>query len=177
MVFKNIFGAAGDSAGLFSVNTSKAKPRPAAGVEDFEDVEADAYDDTSTSLFNNAIHGASFQAKVVREQSPEARAMLGFLGSFIQTTQQSAVKQADYAQDPGSVSTAAEDGMRKARETVEKHEGLQKNPDLESKPTKSEYTKAPKPPEAPKAEKPGKPPQTSAEKPPRFEEPPRSESE
>ncbi|MFD9302984.1 hypothetical protein ACFWCB_09950 [Streptomyces sp. NPDC060048] len=176
MVFGNIFKSAGDSAKLFSVNTNEDKPRPAS-VDDFEDVETDAYDDKSTSLDSSTIHGASFQAKVVREQSPEARAMLGFLGSFIQTTQRSAGKQAEYAQDPGSVSTAASDGMRKARETVEKHEGLQKNPDLASKPNKSEYTKAPKAPEAPKAEEPGKAPPASAEKPPRSEEPPRSKSE
>ncbi|MER6567471.1 hypothetical protein ABT288_15080 [Streptomyces sp. NPDC001093] len=175
MVFNNIFGFADNSAGLFSVTVNKDKPRPAAGVDDFEDVEDDAYDDKSTSLYNNAIHGASFRAKVVREQSPEARAMLGFLGSFIQTTRQSAGTQAEYAQNPGSVSTAAAGGMHKASETVTKHDGLQKNEDLESKPKKSDYTKPPKAPEAPKAPEPGKAPQASADKPPRAksdEEPP-----
>ncbi|MFE7645342.1 hypothetical protein [Streptomyces phaeoluteigriseus] len=169
MVFGNIFNSADNSAGLFSVTVDNDKPQPAAGVDDFEDVDDDAYDDKSTSLYNSAIHGASSRAKVVREQSPEARAMLGFLGSFIQTTQQSAGTQATYAQNPGSVSTAASDGMRKASETVTEHEGLEKNEDLESKPKKSDYTKPPKAPEAPKAPEPGKAPQASAEKPSRSE--------
>ncbi|MFE7842176.1 hypothetical protein ACFU53_40805 [Streptomyces sp. NPDC057474] len=176
MVFGNIFNSANNSAGLFSVTANEDKPQPAAGVDDFEDVEDDAYDDKSTSLYNNAIHGASFQAKVVREQSPEARAMLGFLSSFIQTTQQSAGTQATYAQNPGSVSTAAAAGMQTASETVKNDPGLKKNEDLQSKPNKSDYTKPPKAPEAPKAAEPGKAPQASAEKPPRSEEPPRSKS-
>ncbi|MER5820783.1 hypothetical protein ABT086_00265 [Streptomyces mirabilis] len=171
MVFKNIFDFAGDGAKLFSVTTNEDKPRPAAGVDDFEDVEDDAYDDKSTSLYNNAIHGASFRAKVVREQSPEARAMLGFLGSFIQTTRQSAGTQATYAQNPGSVSTAAADGMQKASETVTKHDGLQKNEDLESKPKKSDYTKPPKAPETPTAPEPAKAPKASAEAPKTLEAP------
>ncbi|GGS56346.1 hypothetical protein [Streptomyces violaceus] len=169
MVFGNIFNFADNSAGLFSVTTNKEKPQPAADVDDFEDVDDDAYDDKSTSLYNNAIHGASFRAKVVREQSPEARAVLGFLGSFIQTTQQSAGTQATYAQNPGSVSTAAAGGMHKASETVTEHEGLKKNEDLESKPKKSDYTKPPKAPEAPKAAEPGKAPKAGAEKPSRSE--------
>lgn len=153
MVFDNIFGFAGRGAGLFSVTTDSAKPQPGAGV-DFEDADDDTYDDTSTSLFNNAIHGASSRAKVVQEQSPEARAVLGFLGSFIQTTQASAGAQAQYAQNPGSVSAAASAGMRESSATVTEHSGLQKDADLESRPKKSDYAKAPKAPEAPKAAKP-----------------------
>ncbi|MCX4660524.1 hypothetical protein [Streptomyces uncialis] len=153
MVFDNIFGFAGKGAGLFSVTTDAARPQPGAGI-DFEDAEDDTYDDTSTSLFNSAIHGASARAKIVREESPEARAVLGFLGSFIRTTQASAGEQAQYAQDPGSVSAAASAGMRESSATVTEHSGLQKNEDLESEPKKSDYTKPPKAPEAPKAAKP-----------------------
>jgi hypothetical protein len=153
MVFDNIFGAAGKSAGLFSVTTDSTKPQPGAGV-DFEDADDDTYDDTSTSLFDNAIHGASARAKVVQEQSPEARAILGFLGAFIQTTQASAGAQAQYAQNPGSVSKAASAGMQESSETVTGHSGLQKDEDLENRPKKSDFTKPPKAPEAPKADKP-----------------------
>lgn len=153
MVFDNIFGSAGKSAGLFSVTTGAAKPQPGAGV-DFEDSDEATYDDTSTSLFDSAIHGACDRAKTVQEQSPEARAILGFLGSFIQTTQDSAGAQAQYAQDPGSVSDAASAGMREASTTVTEHSGLQKNEDLEDQPRKSDFAKPPKTPPAPKADKP-----------------------
>ncbi|MFF4403194.1 hypothetical protein ACFY2W_26740 [Streptomyces sp. NPDC001262] len=166
MVFKNIFGFAGEGAGLFKVAPGRAEPQPGEGI-DFEDADDDTYDDKSTSLFNGAIHGASSRAKVVREQSPEARAVLGFLGSFIQTTQRSADEQAQYAQDPGSVSTAASAGMKASSATVTEHDGLQKDEDLKM-PKKSDYTKspetkAPKAPEAPDA------PKATAEKPSRFE--------
>ncbi|MFI9392858.1 hypothetical protein ACIG53_18440 [Streptomyces bauhiniae] len=153
MVFDNIFHSAGRGAGLFSVTTDGAKPQPGTGV-DFEDADDDTYDDTSTSLFTSAIHGASSRAKVVREEAPEARAILGFLGSFIQTTQASAGTQGQYAANPGSVSQAAAAGMQESSTTVTEHSGLQKDEDLEDKPKKSDYTKAPKAPEAPKADKP-----------------------
>ncbi|MFH8555952.1 hypothetical protein ACH4GP_16340 [Streptomyces celluloflavus] len=153
MVFDNIFGFAGRGAGLFSVTTDGAKPQPGAGV-DFEDADDDTYDDTSASLFNSAIHGANSRAKVVQEQSPEARAVLGFLGSFIQTTQASAGAQAQYAQNPGSVSNAASAGMQESSATVTEHSGLQKDEDLADKPKKSDYTQPPKAPKAPEASKP-----------------------
>ncbi|MGW2031797.1 hypothetical protein [Streptomyces sp. NPDC001356] len=153
MVFDNIFGFAGRSAGLFSVTTDGSKPQPGAGV-DFEDADDDTYDDTSTSLFGDAIHGASSRAKVVRETSPEARAVLGFLGSFVRTTQASAGEQARYARDPGSVSEAAAAGMQESSTTVTQHSGLQKDEDLETRPSKSDLTKPPKAPEAPKAARP-----------------------
>ncbi|GGX31019.1 hypothetical protein [Streptomyces noursei] len=143
MVFDNIFGSAGKSAGLFSVTTDSAKPQPGTGV-DFEDSDDDTYDDKSTSLFDSAIHGANSRAKIVQEQSPEARAVLGLLGSFIQTTQASAHAQAQYAQDPGSVSKAASAGMRESSATVTEHSGLQKDEDLENRPKKSDFAKAPK---------------------------------
>lgn len=153
MVFDNIFGFAGRGAGLFSVTTDGTKPQPGAGV-DFEDADDDTYDDTSASLFNSSIHGANSRAKVVQEQSPEARAILGFLGSFIQTTQASAGAQAQYAQNPGSVSHAASAGMQESSATVTEHSGLKKDEDLENRPKKSDFSKAPKAPEAPKASKP-----------------------
>lgn len=167
MVFDNIFNFADKGAGLFSVTTDGDKPQPGAGV-DFEDADDGTYDDTSTSLFNSAIHGASSRAKVVQEQSPEARAVLGFLGSFIRTTQASAGEQAQYARDPGSVSTAAAAGMKESSATVKGHSGLQKNEDLEDMPRKSDYPKATKVPETPKApEAPA--PKATAEKPSRSE--------
>ncbi|MGW3401838.1 hypothetical protein [Streptomyces zhihengii] len=150
MVFHNIFDSAGKGAGLFSVTTGGTKPRPGEGV-DFEDSDDGTYDDTTTSLFDNAIHGASSHAKIVQEQSPEARAVLGFLGSFIQVAQASAGAQARYAQDPGSVSGAASAGMREASATVKEHADLQKDEDLETRPKKSDYGKPPKPSETPTA--------------------------
>ncbi|MFI2238648.1 hypothetical protein [Streptomyces chrestomyceticus] len=153
MVFHNIFGFADQGAGLFSVTTDGTKPQPGAGI-DFEDADDDTYDDTNPSLFNNAIHGASSRAKVVQEQSPEARAVLGFLGSFIRTTRASAGTQAQYAQNPGSVSTAASAGMDTSSATVTGHSGLQKDEDLQSKPKKSDYTQPPKAPSAPEAKAP-----------------------
>ncbi|PVC96852.1 hypothetical protein DBP19_08320 [Streptomyces sp. CS090A] len=153
MVFDNIFGSAGKSAGLFSVTTNGTRPQPGAGV-DFEDADDDTYDDTTSSLFTNGIHGSTSRAKVVQEQSPEARIILGFLGSFVQATQESAGAQAQYAQDPGSVSSAAAAGMQEASGTVEQHSGLQKDEDLEDRPKKSDFSKPPKTPETPKAEKP-----------------------
>jgi hypothetical protein len=153
MVFDNVFGSAGKSAGLFSVTTDTTRPQPGAGV-DFEDSDDDTYDDTSASLFNSAIHGASSRAKIVQETSPEARAVLGFLGSFVQTTQASAGAQAQYAQNPGSASKAAAAGMQEASTTVTEHSGLQKDEDLEGRPKKSDFSKPPKAPEAPQASKP-----------------------
>ncbi|NDZ59370.1 hypothetical protein G3I43_31945 [Streptomyces anulatus] len=162
MVFSNIFGSAGKGAGLFSVTTDRDKPQPGADV-DFEDADDHTYDDTTTSLFTSGIHGASHQAKTVREQAPEARAILGFLGSFIQTTQESASTQNQYAQDPGSVSTAAAAGMQTSSETVKQNSDLQKDEGLQA-PKKSDF-KAPDAPASPTAEQPPKAPKATAEKP------------
>ncbi|MFE9455540.1 hypothetical protein [Streptomyces californicus] len=162
MVFKNIFDSAGTGAGLFSVTTDRDKPQPGADV-DFEDADDSTYDDTTTSLFTSAIHGASHRAKTIQEQAPEARAILGFLGSFIQTTQDSASTQAAYAQDPASVSTAAAAGMDKSSETVKQHGDLQKDEDLQA-PKKDDF-KAPAAPASPQAEQPPKAPKATADKP------------
>ncbi|MEV6759920.1 hypothetical protein AB0N16_04565 [Streptomyces sp. NPDC051105] len=163
MVFDNIFGFAQNSAGLFSVKAGEAESQPAADV-DFEDAQEDTYDDKSTSLFTHAIHGASSRAKVVQEQSPQARAILGILGSFIQTTRDSAGTQAQYAH-ASSVSGTASAGMKKASDTVKNEDGLKKNKDLEDTPDKSAYSKAPKSPEEPKAAAPPKAPPAAAETP------------
>ncbi|MDT9681148.1 hypothetical protein RND61_03515 [Streptomyces sp. TRM76323] len=168
MVFDNIFNSASKGAGLFSVTTDSTKPQPGEGV-DFEDADDDTYDDTSTSLFDNAIHGASSRAKIVQDTSPEARAVLGFLGSFIHTTQASAGEQAQYAQDPGSVSGAASAGMQEASATVTERGDLKKDEDLENRPKKSDYAQAPKTPETPKAPEAPKAPKATAEKPSRSE--------
>ncbi|MGW0335303.1 hypothetical protein ACWD0J_26110 [Streptomyces sp. NPDC003011] len=167
MVFDNIFTFANHSAGLFSVNTDDVKSQPGADV-DFEDAEDGTYDDKSTSLFSNTIHGASSRATVVQEQSPEARAVLGFLGSFIQTTQASAGAQAQHAH-AGSVSEAASAGMKASSPTVTEHSGLKKNEDLENRPKKDEYTKPPKTPEAPKSPEAPKAPKATAENPPKSQ--------
>ncbi|MEU4032456.1 hypothetical protein [Streptomyces anulatus] len=162
MVFDNIFGSAGKGAGLFSVTTDRDKPQPGSDV-DFEDADDHTYDDTTTSLFTSGIHGATHQAKTVQEQAPEARAILGFLSSFIQTTQESANTQNQYAQNPGSVSTAAAAGMQTSSETVKQNGDLQKDEGLQA-PKKSDF-KAPEPPASPKAEQPPKAPKATAEKP------------
>ncbi|MFE4689765.1 hypothetical protein ACFRH6_06880 [Streptomyces sp. NPDC056749] len=162
MVFDNIFSSAGKGAGLFSVITDHDKPRPGVDV-DFEDADDDTYDDKTTSLFTSAIHGASHRAKTVQEQSPEARAVMGFLASFIQTTQASAGTQSEYARNPGSVSTAAAAGMEKSSETVTNHSDLKKDEGLET-PKRGDF-KAPAAPASPKAEEPPKAPKATAEKP------------
>ncbi|MFF5023343.1 hypothetical protein ACFY2J_03685 [Streptomyces collinus] len=168
MVFDNIFDSAGKGAGLFSVTTDSTKPRPGESV-DFEDSDDDTYDDTSTSLFSNAIHGASSRSKIVQETSPEARAVLGFLGSLVQTTQASAGAQSQYAQDPGSVTGAASAGMHEASATVTEHGDLRKDEDLENRPKKSDFTRPPRTPDAPKAPEAPKAPKASAEKPSRSD--------
>ncbi|MFF8447654.1 hypothetical protein ACF06Q_08135 [Streptomyces leeuwenhoekii] len=163
MVFDNVFGFVKHSAERFSAETQpKAK--------DFEDTEEDAYDDKSMSLFNNAIHGTSSRARVVREQSPEARAILRFLGEFIQIAQESAGKQAQDTQDADSVSKAATDSMQKGSETVRNEDGLEKNKDLRDMPDKKDYAKAPEPPAPPQAAEPPKAPKATAETPPTLGE-------
>lgn len=168
MVFDNIFNSASRGAGLFSVTTDHTKPRPGDGV-DFEDSDDATYDDTNPSLFSTALHGASSRAKIVQETSPEARAVLGFLGSFIQTAQASAGAQAQYAQDPGSVTRAASAGMQDASATVKDQGDLQKDEDLQNRPSKSDFTKPPKTPQAPKAPEAPQAPKATAEKPSRSE--------
>ncbi|MEU5996782.1 hypothetical protein ABZ837_03010 [Streptomyces sp. NPDC047197] len=161
MVFDNIFRFAGQGAGLFSVTPGQDRPQPGAGI-DFEDSDDATYDDTTTSLYTHGIHGATDRAKTVREQSPEARVILGFLGAFIHNTQASADAQAQYAAQPGSVSTAAAAGMQESSATVTGHSDLKKPADLNDMPKKSECMQ-PKP-TVPEAKKP-EAPKASAEEP------------
>jgi hypothetical protein len=163
MVFQNIFDSASNGARLFSVATDGVKQQPGEGV-DFEDALDDTYDDTSTSLYTSAIHGASHRAKVVQEQCPEARVVLGFLGAFIQTSREGADAQAAYAQNPGSVSTAAAAGMQESSATVTGRSDLKKPESLKDMPTKDECMK-PKP-DTPEADEPTAP-EASAKKPER----------
>lgn len=80
-LFGNIFDFAGKGVKIFSV-----------------DEEAHA------GLSSNEIHGASPEAKIIREESPEARNALGFIGALIDTTQRAGREQETYANDPGSTS-------------------------------------------------------------------------
>lgn len=147
MVFDNIFNFANTGAGIFSVDRDGTKPRPGGNV-DFEDADDDTYDDTHGSLFSSAIHGASDRAKVVQEQSPEARAVLSFLGAFIANAQTSASAQSRYAANPQSMSDVASAGMNTSSTTVTGNSDLKKDPDLENRPKKSDYAQAPEAPEA-----------------------------
>lgn len=167
MVFDNIFDFAKNSAGLFSVDAQKVKAQPSADLDEFEDSQDGAYDDTSTSLLPKGIHGASSWAKVVQEESPEARVVLGFLGSFIQSTQASAATQKEHPH-AGSVADAASTGMNQASTTVTEHDDLQKDAGLQDRPEKSDFTKLPKAPPEPRAEAPTAP-KATAEKPPKSE--------
>jgi hypothetical protein len=170
MVFNSIFGFAGQSAGFFSV-THGDRTQPTADPDfdfdsDFdEDVTDTTYDDKSTSLSADAIHGASSRAKVVQEQSPEARLIMGFLGSFVQKTQEAA-GPTGYTQDLGSVSTAASKGMEQSNAEMAKNPDLKKNEDLKNKPDKDKYTGMPKTPAKPEAPEAGKAPKATADKPP-----------
>jgi hypothetical protein len=148
MVFDNIFNFANKGTGIFSVDGPGTKPKPS--VDDFEDAAEDTYEDTYEdnhgSLFSSGIHGASSKAKVLQEQSPEARNILRFIGDFIGTTQRIADQQREHAQKPESVSEMASAGMKKSSETVKKSSDLQKDDDLD-RPKKSDFTT----PTAPKA--------------------------
>jgi hypothetical protein len=154
MVFDNIFNFANEGTRNFSVDGPGTKPKPS--VDDFEDAHEDTYEDTyykdthgdtHGSLFSSGIHGASSKAKVLQEQSPEARNILRFIGDFIGTTQSTADRQREHAKKPESVSEMASKGMEKSSETVKNNGDLQKDDDLKEHPKKSAY----KAPTAPKA--------------------------
>ncbi len=152
MVFDNIFNFANQGAKIFSVAPpEETEPQPPN--LDFEDTDENTYyDDTSKSLFSSGIHGASSRAKVVQEQSPEARNILNFIGAFIGTTQGAASEQRKYANKPESTSTMASANMAKSSETVKNDSDLQKDADLKA-PKKNDFTEpaAPKAAEAPQA--------------------------
>jgi hypothetical protein len=151
MVFDNIFNFANKGAKIFSVAPPPEKTEPQPPNLDFEDADENTYyDDTSESLFSGGIHGASSRAKVVQEQSPEARNILRFLGTFIGTTQGAASEQRVYANDPESTSTMASEGMATSSKTVKDDPNLQKDEDLkkEKRPKKDDFDFT-KPPTAP----------------------------
>lgn len=151
MVFDNIFNAAKKSTDIFSVTRSEAAPPGEEfdfGDSDdrtYEEVVDRTHDITHGGLSTGTIHGASARAKVVREESPEARAVLGFLGGFIDTVQGSADKQ---AKNPGSPAAAAAANMDESSATVTDNSDLKKSDDLKNPPRKSDFTQ---PPTAPKA--------------------------
>lgn len=150
MVFDNIFNFTNEGIGIFAVDRTGTKTKPGEDI-DFEDANENTYEDTQEdykSIFSNGIHGASSRAKVVQEQSPEARNILRFIGAFIETSQGAASAQREYAQDPESVSKTASAGMEKSSETVKSDSDLQKDKDLKTRPKKSDFTE---PPTAPKA--------------------------
>jgi hypothetical protein len=165
MVFNSIFGFAGQSAEFFSVTHGDRTQPTADAVFDFEDATDTTYDDKSTCLSADAIHGASSRAKVVQEQSPEARLIMGLLGSFVQKTQEAA-GPTGYTQDVGSVSTAASEGMEQSNAKMANNPDLQKNEDLKNKPDKGKYTGMPETPAKPEAPAAGKAPKATADKPP-----------
>jgi hypothetical protein len=165
MVFHSIFDFADQSAGFFSV-THGDRTQPTADPDfDFEDATDTTYDDRSRSLSADAIHGASSRAKVVQEQSPEARLIMGFLGSFVQKTQEAA-GPTGYTQDLGSVSTAASEGMEQSNAKMANNPDLKKNEDLQNKPDKGKYAGMPETPAKPAAPEAGKAPKATADKPP-----------
>ncbi|MFF7858959.1 hypothetical protein [Streptomyces sp. NPDC007904] len=169
MVFNSIFGFAGQSAGFFSVAHGDRTQPTADPHVDFEDATDTTYDDKSTSLSADAIHGASSRARVVQEQSPEARLIMGFLGSFVQKTQEAA-GPTGYTQDLGAVSTAASEGMKQSNAEMANNpdlkKNLKKNEDLQNQPDKGKYTGMPKTPAKPEAPEAGKAPKATADKPP-----------
>ncbi|MFE6524589.1 hypothetical protein [Streptomyces sp. NPDC057794] len=163
MVFNSIFDFAGRSAGLFSV-TDGARTPPGTDPDKFEDAADDAFDDRSTSLSADAIHGACDRAKVVQEQSPEARVIMSFLDSFIQQTRTAAGTEG-FAQDLGSVATAASEGMEQSKGKMADNPDLQKNADLQGEPDKGKYGTMPKTPAKPEAPAAGQAPKATADKP------------
>lgn len=77
---------------------------------------------------SNEIPGASPSKKIVREESPEAIAVLGFISTLTNATQQAASKQNADANDPGTTSQAASSVMKKSNETLEGDADLKKYP-------------------------------------------------
>lgn len=72
------------------------------------------------------IPGAEPDAKIVREVSPEASAVLGFINTLTGAIQQNANAQKTYANDPGSTAQAASSVMKKSRESLESDPDLMK---------------------------------------------------
>jgi hypothetical protein len=84
-------------------------------------------EDTGQSL-SSGIPGASPTAKRVREESPEALNVLGFISALTKTFQQAASEQNAYANDPESTSKAASSVMEKSSESLKRDDDLKKSP-------------------------------------------------
>jgi hypothetical protein len=76
---------------------------------------------------SNEIPGNSSTAKIVREESPEALAVLGFIGALSRVTLQAASTQNADANDPGTTSQAASSVMEKSHETLQRDADLKKS--------------------------------------------------
>ncbi|HEY0757373.1 MAG TPA: malectin domain-containing carbohydrate-binding protein [Ktedonobacteraceae bacterium] len=63
---------------------------------------------------SDKIPGTGPSAKIVREESPEALAVLGFINTLTRATQQNASTQKTYANDPGSTAQAASSVMKES---------------------------------------------------------------
>lgn len=66
------------------------------------------------STLSDKIPGAEPSAKIVREVSPEASAVLGFIGTLTGAIQQNASTQQTYANHPGSTAQAASSVMKES---------------------------------------------------------------
>jgi len=87
---------------IFSFARAEAKPS--------EDIDA---------TLSDKIPGAEPSAKVVREVSPEASAVLGFIGTLTGAIQQNASTQQTYANQPGSTAQAASSVMKESSKSLD----------------------------------------------------------
>jgi len=79
---------------------------------------ATSSEDINPTLFEK-IPGVNPSAKVVREVSPEASAVLDFISTLTRTTQQNASTQKTYANDPGSSAQAASSVMKESSRSLD----------------------------------------------------------
>jgi hypothetical protein len=68
---------------------------------------------------SDKIPGASPAAKIVREVSPEASAVLDFISTLSGAIQQNASTQKTYANEPGSTAQAASSVMKESRDSLD----------------------------------------------------------
>lgn len=92
MLFDNIFSFAGN------------------GAKSGEDLDP---------TLSDKIPGAESSAKIVREVSPEASAVLGFISTLTGAIQQNASTQKTYANDPGSTAQAASSVMKESSNSLD----------------------------------------------------------
>jgi len=79
---------------------------------------AKSSEDINPKLFEK-IPGADPSVKVVREVSPEASAVLDFIGTLTKATRQNASTQKMYANDPGSTAQAASSVMKESSSSLD----------------------------------------------------------